>query len=752
MSESEIGKGTSARAPLGGMALALIVVFHAAAVTFATYPAVRSFRSAIPANPDAWQHLWIMRWYKTCLLEGRSVFLCPELQYPVGAPLGNFSPLHFQSLLYVPLSCIIANDALCYNILWMTGLLLTGLGTSLLAWHVLSDRGCAAFAGLLAMLSAPMMIHASAHLELIYVGWFPIFLIWWMKFADQPSRGRLALAALGYVLVAMSAAYFMVFAVFPAALYVVWSAWRCGLRGAMPWLLRRAPWFLGMAAVTLPSILVLFSGHLWAIMHGFTLERSRAEFNNYGAPLWGLLAPTARHRFGTWLGFDPYEVLGPSAMERVPYLGMVTVILLPFAAALRSGLRRASYVWLTFALLTVLALGASWKLGGREISLPSSWLWDVFPPYRMTRVPARISLFVGVLAGILAAAGLKDLMARLPGKTLRALVFAGLAVVAIVDLAMKGFPRSPIPRMPDCYAFLKERDPKARLLEIPYMAAGGADLCGECTYWQSLHRLTTSAGYSGHDNAVQESVIGNNCPFQAATLTRPEFLQDAGKVDIGLLADVDFKDYVWIYLTVNRFDYVVLHHCAGAVPEYKVSLDRIKVLLRDCQIYADADSIIYDRSLLKPPSHPVHVSLGEWRARDLWHGRWNSLIPDTGRIAVYAPDSKQDLSLVIDAAPIRRSRVVGLRAGSRPLAQWQLAPGTYHHCISPPFRLPAGLHELTIETRTARGSPDRRVAEARDDRPYSLRVARVSLSAAAATDSIAVRSRKEALVSASEIK
>ena len=33
----------------------------------------------------------VMRWFRTCLLEGRSPFLCSDLQYPVGAPLSATS-------------------------------------------------------------------------------------------------------------------------------------------------------------------------------------------------------------------------------------------------------------------------------------------------------------------------------------------------------------------------------------------------------------------------------------------------------------------------------------------------------------------------------------------------------------------------------------------------------------------------------------------------------------------------------------
>ena len=536
-------------------------------------------------------------------------------QYPVGAPLGNFSPLHFQTLLYLPLSFVLANDVLCYNIVWMTGLLLTGLGTSLLAWHLLGHRACAAFAGLLAMLSAPMMIHAGAHLELIYVGWFPIFLVWWMRFVDRPSPGRLAAAVLGYILVAMCAAYYMVFAVFPAVLYGIWSASRGGLRGVGPWLRSRAPWLAGMVGLTLPCLLALFSGHLWAIAHGFSLERSRAEFNQYAAPLWGYVTPTARHLLGALLPSDAYASLGASAPERTPYLGVVTMALLAYAAIRRVEVRRVSYLWSALILLVVLSLGASHRVGAWEVSLPAAWLWDIFPPFRMTRVPSRFSLFVGVPAGVLAAAGLRDLLARLPGRRWRTTVFSGLAVVAVADLAMIGIPKAPPPALPGCYAFLKQLDPKATLLEIPYTAAGGTYLYGECTYWQSLHRLTTSAGYSGHDNTVQERLIGDNCPSHAWRLAQPDYLNDPRKIDIDLLPDVDFRDYLWVYLTVNQFDYVVLHQCVASVPEYKMNLDRLKALLQDCKIYEDGASIVYARSRLKPPARPIQITRGMGRTK-----------------------------------------------------------------------------------------------------------------------------------------
>jgi hypothetical protein len=707
---------------LGWKPVALATLFYLAVITIATWPLMLWFRSALPERYDSLQHLWVMRWYKTCLLEGRSVFHCPEIQHPIGAPLGNFSSLHLQALLYFPLSLAITNDTICYNIICISGLLLTGLGTFLLAWYLVGDWAGAAFGGLVAMLSTPMMRHAHGHLELIYVGGFPIFLVAWMRFVDRPSRGRMAFAAFGYVVVAMSAAYYMVFALFPAVLYVAWQSWRGGWRGAWPWLRARGAWFAGFVGLTLPFLLVLFSSQFWAMAHGYSLIRDREEFNTLGAPLWSYLIPTREHQLGALLPWDPYALLGPTAGERKVYLGVVTIAMLAYAAIHRIRFRNAGYVWAALALLVTLSLGASWQVGTWRISLPSEWLWKLFPIYRMTRVPARLSLFAGVLAGVVAAAGIRHLLARLPRRALRGAVFGGLAAAAVADLALLPFWIEPMPAMPGCYAFLKQRDPRATLVEIPFLGTGGSNLNAACTYWQALHRLTTSAGYAGHANPIEDARIGHNSPFHAVRLAEPDYLADPTRMTFDFTTHVDFKDFVWLYLTVNRFDYIVLHQGSDAVPEYPVHLDRVKALLQESKIYEDDATVVYARDRLRTPSRPVPMGLEEWQQRNSWQGRFNCLVPNRARLMVYNPDPARNLTLVLDAASLRRQQSVQLRSGAEILARWDLGPGSYQCCVSPPFRLPAGLHELTIETSRLE----------RDDtgalkKPYPLRIARVSL-------------------------
>jgi hypothetical protein len=731
--------------PLGWKALVLIVAFHAGALAIATHPAVWNFRRGMAANPDAWVHLWTLRWYKTCLLEHRSILLCPEIQFPAGASLGSLSPMHFQALIYLPLSFVIPSDTICYNILWITGLMLTGLGTTLLAWHMLGHRACAAFAGLLGMLSAPLMIHASAHLDLIYLGWFPVFLVQWMRFVDRPDWRTLAAAVLSYVLLSMCHAYYMVFAVFPAVLYVAWSAWRNGLPALAPWLRRRLPWFAGMVGLVLPCLLVLFAGHIWTILQGTALERPRTEFDQYSAPLWGYATPSRMHYLGALLPFDPYASFGLSAPERIPYLGLVTIALLVYAAIRRPALRRASYAWSALLLVVVISLGSYCRVGAWELSLPASWLWDLFPPMRLTRVPARLSLLAGVLAGVVAAAGLKDLLSRIRSRTGSTALFGAVSVLAVADLAIIGFPKAPPPEMPGCYAFLKQLDPRATLLEIPYNNVAGTYLYGQCTYWQSLHRLTTSAGYTAHDNALQDSWIGPSCPFHVARLMKKDFLEDPANFHVDPLTAVDFKQYVWLYLTANRFDFVVLHKPAGDVPEYRVSLERIASLLQDCKIYEDRATIVYARSRLEPPSGLVQMTRGGWSKRNYWQGEWNWLLARTGGIVVYNPDPDRDLVLTLDMAALRTAQSVRLRSGGETLAAWDVKPDFFQLVSSPPFRLARGFQELTIESIAQRTGQDRKSRARAQKRPYHLRVAGLKLSAIPERGRIARRNTENAL-------
>jgi hypothetical protein len=711
---------------LGASGLLALIAFQVLCVAVANYPALLTLGSTLPEASDTLQHLWVMRWYKTCLLEGRSVFLCPEIQYPVGAPLGNFSPLHLQSLLYLPLSFASSNDVLCYNLVWFSGLVFSAVGASVLTWHVVRDRTAAAFGGMLAGLSVPLMFHAQGgHTELVFVGGFPLFLVGWMRFVDGPSPGRLAAAVLLYCLVATCAAYFAVFSVFPAALFVGWRAVGAGRREAWTWLRGVTPWLLGFVGLSLCGLLLIFSTQIWTMSHGFSTARSYDDFERYRTVPWTYLLPYHEHPVGDRI--EAYFRYAPVSRECVGYLGVVSIALLAYTLVHRVRVRYAPYLWSAFGLMVVLSFGASWTVGSHRVSLPAEWLWWLFPPFRMTRCPSRFSLFVAVIAAVLAASGLRHLLARLPGTWLRWAVFAGLAAVAVADRAGIPHQRSPLPAMPGCYAFLKGHDPHAPILEIPYELAG-SPLHAACTYWQSFHRLTTSAGYSGQGNSVLLDRLLHNSPFQMEQLLKRGYLKNPERLDVDLIGDVDYREYVWAYLTYFQFDYVVLHRWNYTEYWHPVYLDRLLSLLEDGKVYEDAHSVVIDRSRLKPPTKPVLLSVGGWSERGVWENRWDGVAPHVWRAVVYNPDPDRPLMFCLDAAAFRRAQTVCLRDGSRELASWNVMPDHYQSLSSPAFRTASGFQELTLESLRRELNPqDTRAVLDDKRRPNHLRIARLLL-------------------------
>ena len=506
----------------GWRTVAIVASAYIACVSLATWPRVLWFRSTLPSLGDTLQHLWIMRWYKTCLLEGRSVVVCPEIQYPVGAPLGTFSPLHFQSLLFIPLSLALDQDVLCYNLVWMFGIVFTGLGTFLLIWQGQRDVWCAGFGGMLAMLSGPMLLHAIGHLELICLGGFPLFLWGWIRFVDRPAGGHLATVIGLYLLLGLISAYFVVFAIFPAALYAAWCTLSLRPREQVAWLRERAGWFLAFAAVVAPGLLFIFGNQLWAKRYGYVVPRPISEFRIHSAPLWSYVLPSDQHVLGRVLPSRLYETseVHGNLGECCSYLGMVGLGLVLYTAVIRARFARATFWWATLFVLIVLSGGAAWKVGRYEIPLPAIWLKRNVLLFEQIRAPARFNLFAAVVAALVAAQGLKELLSRLRGRWSRAAVFAALAVVALADLAIVPYGAASIPPMPGCYSFMKQAAPGAAFLEVPQFGSGGSFLYALCSYWQSHHRGRTSAGYCGQGNAVFDNLLTYNSPFEATRLAR----------------------------------------------------------------------------------------------------------------------------------------------------------------------------------------------------------------------------------------
>ncbi len=712
----------------GWRTVALVALFYLGCLVVATWPAFLTFGSELPSRVDPLAHLWTMRWYKACLMAGRLPFFCPEIQYPVGASLGTLPPMHFQSLLYIPLSMIFSSDALCYNLIRTASFLLTGIGTFLLIWNVVRSRLAATLGGMMAMIAGPMLYFSHGELEQITVGWFPLFLVAWLRWVDQPSRRGLIAAVLLYSLVAMSAPYYGVFSVFPATFYVVWKAIGQGRAGAWPWLKARLGWFTLFGGITGPILVVLFSNQIYSLTHGHSMARPEAEFARCRAPFWGYLVPPPYYFLSRFLPFDTNVQIEAGSVPS--YLGVVTLGLIAYALLARVPFPRRSYWWGVLALLVVLSLGAYARVGSVEVSLPAAWLKKYFVGFRMIRVPARFSLFAAVAACLVASAGLRHLLSKIPSRSARVGLVGFLALVALVDLSSVPYATLSIPPMPKCYQTILKSDPAATFVDVPQFNSGAFQLPSVCTYWQSFHGGKTSAGYTAFLNTGYDNLMFYNSPFDAFKLASPAYLAWPQQQSFELADGVDFRSYAWLYLKFHDLRYVVVHHKPGDFPEFPVYLGRLETLLADAKVFEDADTSVFDRELLPRPIQPVMLYAEGWGDRTMSPAGPLCMVGPKAIISVYNPSDDQPVAIGLELMANKNPRTVTLRSSGKTLIRWTVSPNEKRLLISPPLSRQSGFQELTLESDGVDQPIGAHLASLGYKTPFSLWATRVGVAPA----------------------
>ena len=166
-----------------------------------------------------------------------------------------------------------------------------------------------------------------------------------------------------------------------------------------------------------------------------------------------------------------------------------------------------------------------------------------------------------------------------------------------------------MPRLPACYEFIKGQDPKAAIIDVPQSYSGSStDINGVCTYWQSLHRCPTTAGYSGVPNAAYDMNVLEQSPFAVARLADPGYLASARA---GASRPTDFREHVRKYLASHRIRYIVVHtegrlllNQSGEKLVDTAVLERVRSQLDSAKVFEDEMATVYDQVRLERPNLP----------------------------------------------------------------------------------------------------------------------------------------------------
>lgn len=469
-------------------AAAVVAVYLALTITF-SWPLVTRLTTSLAADfGDAVFTSWVMTWvarHLNAVLAGDVAAWAAMWQAPIFAPEPNTLTYseHFigQTLQVLPLTWVIEQPLLAFNLIWIVTFTLSGVAAHRLAHHWSGSHLAGVVAGVTCMFSDYRLAFSLSHLHALSVHWW-LFRLWGLdRFAATLSGRVLAAATVSLTMLHLSSNYLMAYCAPFTGAFAVWALWRHGrLRDARAW--------AGMAGAGAASVLIVLP-----VLLRYLATRDALQVTRSAADIAANSASLATYRETAW--------------SVAPLVALAIV-----GAASRGGgdghvSRRARLILLALAIVAVvLSFGPVMQFDGVLLPGPYQWLIDAVPGFAGLRVAQRFEVIAlalfSVLAGLGAArlaqwrAGVAAVVALtvLAVQPLRTTPFMLDRVIATVGPPPPPAYLRPSADAPRIYRFARTLPADAVLVELPF---GDIGYEIRYTYFTLTHGRRLVNGYSG---------------------------------------------------------------------------------------------------------------------------------------------------------------------------------------------------------------------------------------------------------------
>jgi len=417
---------------------------------------------------DVYVHYWNNWWIGQALARGTSPYYTDLLFYPSGASLvyHNFGWLNIAGALALkPL----AGPVGAYNIVFLLNIALCGYAMYNLAGYLLRNRPAAFVAGLVHAFWPYRFIHVD-HPNLVCTQWLIWFLLFLIRVVREGKRRHVLLAALFLILTALARLQLFVLALFPAAIYLLYS-----LFAEREYWNRRTWSRLVLVGVLTAVVLAypLFPLVREQLAGDYPDDVFIDEQSENQTDLLAYIIPNTNHPLRK-------DYLPDTLEAHVAFVGY-TALAVGIYGAVRAGQR--ARLWLLIAAFSfVMALGPNLMVGGKVypgIPMPYRLIGWSFP-VRILRNPHRFNILLAVPVAVLVGYGVHFLSQSKWRARLIPLLMAGLVLFEYL--------RTPVPtarlQYSPFYDQLAAESEQFGLYDLPMGFSGPAKFY---MYLQTIH-------------------------------------------------------------------------------------------------------------------------------------------------------------------------------------------------------------------------------------------------------------------------
>jgi hypothetical protein len=449
---------------------------------------------SVPDLGDPLFSMWRMGWVVRQLHGDPRPLFDGNIFHPEPLTLTYSDSMLLPAVTGAPLLAMGLHPVVAYNLLFLSGFLLSALTTWLLATRLTGSARAGFVAGLIYGLYPYRFEHYS-HLELQMTYWMPLGLLALHAFARTPRIEYAAAAGLCAVAQLYSSMYYGVF--FPLYAGAVFLTLACFWR---PPARRVLATLATVAAVA--SVLAVPLARPYLAAQGVKGDRDIPTVTFYSATASDYLRPHPRSAlYGHRLLPDIYP-------ERALFPGATPLILTAAALVPPLGATRLAYF-----VGMVFAFDLSRGFNGSTYEFFYRW----FLPIRGMRVPARASAILAISLAVLAGFAALRLLRRCRRERTQAIAFGLLVAAVAYDLHPRLELMAVWPEPPSIYSGIAG-DRSVVLAEIPFETkVPGVTNSVQYMYFSLWHWLPMVNGYSGFTTESYRELVKEAADFPSDT-------------------------------------------------------------------------------------------------------------------------------------------------------------------------------------------------------------------------------------------